>query len=82
MTLTPNQAPIDTMLADETVLDLHRFDEIHLIAIRRLARILPDQPAAIGEEAITEVTAIAWCAIEHQTDKLAQLLSSGDDTLV
>jgi hypothetical protein len=30
--------------------DTHRFDKVHLVAIRRLTRVLPDQPPAVGEE--------------------------------
>src|SRR5690606_7685602 len=35
--------------ADPAVLDVHHFDDVDLLAVRRLPGILPDQPAAVAE---------------------------------
>ena len=50
--MTPHTVPtpIHTVPPDQAVLDLHRFDEVHLIAIGRRAWTLLDQLAAVGEE--------------------------------
>ena len=38
------------MVGDQAVGDIHHFDQVDLIALRCLARILPDQLPAVGEE--------------------------------
>src|SRR5262249_41811375 len=42
--------PINTVMLDQPVGDFHYFYEIYLVAIRRCARILPnEQPLSVGE---------------------------------
>src|ERR1700704_5283941 len=48
--LDTEPAPIDAVAVDQPILDLHHLDEIHLLAVRRRARIFPHQLLAIGEE--------------------------------
>lgn len=43
-------APVDAVSADQSVLDLHDFDEVHLLTVRRLPRILPGGTASVGKE--------------------------------
>jgi len=42
-------APVNAMLLDEAVFNLHRFHKILLVGIGTLARIFPNQPFAIGK---------------------------------
>jgi hypothetical protein len=39
------------MASDETVARLHHLDDVHLIAVGRLAGVFPGQAGAVGEEA-------------------------------
>src|SRR5580704_12752469 len=48
--LEADPAPIDPMVGNQPIRDIHHFDQVDLIALRRFARILPDQLPAIGEE--------------------------------
>lgn len=42
--------PVDAMGSDEAVFDLHDLDEVHLLAVGRLARVLPSRAAPVGKE--------------------------------
>src|SRR5437660_8431676 len=43
-------APIDAMALDQAVtIEIHRFHEIHLLALAGIARVFPNQSLAIGE---------------------------------
>src|SRR4051812_1904334 len=50
--LDAEPAPIDAMSLNETVSDIHHFHEVHLRPVRRRARILPHQSAAVGEKSL------------------------------
>ncbi len=77
--LDAEPAPIDAVATDQSVLDLHRFDEVHLLAVGRLARVLPDQLPAIGEEP-GAMAAPAWRGpLEHDAHKVAQPVAPFDD---
>ena len=43
-------SPIDAMMGNQTVLDIHDLDQIHLVTLRRPARIFPSQLPAVGKE--------------------------------
>src|SRR5262249_42319462 len=40
----PHPAPVHAVMRDQAVADLHHLDDVHLVAVGRLARVLPDQP--------------------------------------
>src|SRR5882757_1871837 len=48
--LETDPSPIDPMVGNKAVRDIHHFDEVDLVALRCLARIFPDQLPAVGEE--------------------------------
>jgi hypothetical protein len=41
-------SPIDAMVGDETVGDLHDLDDVHLLAVRALARVLGLDPEPLS----------------------------------
>lgn len=43
---TAPPTPIDAMMTDQSAHDLHDLDEMHLVALRRLPWVLPDEQAA------------------------------------
>src|SRR6516164_8450046 len=55
--LEADPSPIDPVVGDQAVLKVHDLDEIDLVALRRLARILPHQLAPIGEERVGAIPA-------------------------
>src|SRR3984885_2161447 len=47
--LEADPTPIDAVIGDQSVLEIHGLDDVQLIAFRRLARILPHEARAVGE---------------------------------
>jgi hypothetical protein len=46
-------APINAVPLDQAlIVDLHGFDEVHLLGLPGVARIFPDEPPAVGEIAV------------------------------
>src|SRR6185312_3489737 len=74
-------APIDAVAPDQTVLDLHDLDKVHLLAFRRGAWIFPGQHAAVAEEALLETLALRWVGLEHLCDEVSQVLLAPDDAV-
>src|SRR5205814_3335938 len=49
-------SPINTMPLDQAfIVQFHGFDEIYLIAFWTRARVLPDEPLAIGQVSCSEI---------------------------
>src|SRR5215469_13959934 len=53
--LEPFPSPIDAMVDDQTILDVHRLDQINLFSSRRLAWILPGEKVAGRKVKITAI---------------------------
>jgi hypothetical protein len=74
-------APIDAVALNEPLLvQLHRLDEVHLIAVRGLARILPDQALAVGQIAGAVELARRRLARGDLVQQLLDLSAAADDT--
>src|SRR5216684_96910 len=67
-------SPIDAMVGNEAVRDIHHLYEVDLIALRCLARILPDKLSAVGKEGSGPIPAaqtafrIAKSGLEERPD--------------
>src|SRR5205814_5064878 len=48
--LEADPSPINPVMGDQAISDIHDFDQIHLVTLRRLARIFPGQLPSVGEE--------------------------------
>ena len=76
-------APIHAVPLDPAiVIDLHRLDEVHLLAIRRGARVFPNQLSPIGEKAFTVALPYGRRAGENETDEVAQFVVAFDNAAV
>src|SRR5690606_18744930 len=62
------------MARDEPVADLHHLDEVHLVAVRRLAGVLPDEPGPVGDVPRAVAAARGGLVREHLLDEPPQLL--------
>src|ERR1700744_6293031 len=67
-------APVDAMAADQAVLDLHNFHQLHLLAIGCRARIFPGHDPPVGEEALLEALALRRGGLEHARDEFSQIV--------
>src|SRR5580704_14017193 len=45
----PHPSPVDAVVGDLPVLEIHGLDYVRLVALRGFARILPDQQPPVGE---------------------------------
>ena len=45
----PHPSPVDAVVDDQPVLEIHGLDYVRLVALRRFARILADQQLPVGE---------------------------------
>ena len=48
------------MVGDQPVKDFHHLDDVHLVAVGRLARLLPNQPGAVGKKSGAVPTTLGW----------------------
>src|SRR5262249_21717071 len=71
--------PIDAVAPDQTVLDLHHLDKIHLLTAGLGARIFPHQLAPVGEEAVAVALPAGRGVLEHDPNEIAQLVALFDD---
>jgi hypothetical protein len=76
--LEPTPAPVDAVVADQPVLDLHHLDEIHLFAVGLSPRIFPNQRTPVREESSAIPLACRRLMCEHNLQKCSQLLPSRD----
>ncbi len=73
--LESDPSPIDPMMGDESVGNIHHFNKIDLIALRGCARILPCQLPAVGKErpgsipAAEFVAELAEAGLEERPDR-------------
>src|SRR5215468_7081766 len=74
-------APVHTVIGDPAVLDVHRFEQVELFAVRRLAWILPGQQLAVGEEQPrpVELLEVAPEDLEKVGKQLPDLAASLED---
>src|SRR5262245_24385518 len=74
-------APVDPVIGDQTVLDVHRFEKVDLLAMRRSARILPGQQPAVGKEQTrpVEFAKLVPEDLEEVGEQLPDLAASLED---
>src|SRR5690242_2639946 len=74
-------APVDAMMLDQPVSDLHDFDDVHLLPVAGLPRVFPGHAAAISQEAHAEALPLRRLAGEYPGHERAQVLSPANDSL-
>ena len=67
------------MMPDEAIPELHDLDEIELLAVGADSGIFPDQPVAVGEEAMAMALPLRRLGTEDLLHEGPQCLSSLDD---
>lgn len=72
-------APVNVMGPDESVLDFHHFDKVHLFALGALARVLPGRSVPVGEEAGSVVLADLGRAREYLGQEGPKLVVAAAD---
>jgi hypothetical protein len=72
--------PVHAMMLNQSVLDLHDLDKIHLFAGECLVRVLPHQRVAVGEIAGSESASGGRRTPEHDLDEVAQLAPAANNS--
>jgi hypothetical protein len=73
-------SPIDAVGLNESVLDFHHLDEVHLFAVWSLSRVLPRHPAPVGEEPLAVVLPLVRSAGDDFGKKRTKLVVPMCDT--
>ncbi|HEV7789124.1 MAG TPA: hypothetical protein VGP05_08945, partial [Pseudonocardia sp.] len=55
--------PVDPVVGDQPVADLHHLDDVHLFAVPGGARVLPGQDRAVGQAWKIRATAVAGFSV-------------------
>jgi hypothetical protein len=71
---------IDPVGLNESVLDFHHLDEVHLFAVWSLSRVLPRHPAPIGEKPLAVVLPLVRSACDDFGKKRTKLVVPMCDT--
>lgn len=74
-------APIDTVTLDlPFIVEVHHLDEVHLLALPRVARIFPDQALPIGKVTRAVIQPNRWLALGKLREQRAQLVATTQRT--
>jgi hypothetical protein len=73
-------SPIDAVGLNESVLDFHHLDEVHLFAVWSLSRVFPRHPAPVGEELLAVVLPLVRGASDDFGKKRTKLVVPMCDT--
>ncbi len=74
--LDPAPAPIDFVILNQPVFDVHHFNKIHLLAGGRVARILKDERVPIGEISGPIILAQLRFALGEHLKQLSEFLAA------
>src|SRR6266436_7153698 len=77
--LATEPAPIDTMVPDQVVPDLHYFNKIDLLALRSCSRILPHELFAVSKEAGSVILSGRRLAPGNLLKERANLVATSTD---
>jgi hypothetical protein len=61
----PHPSPVDAVVGDQPVLEIHGLDYVRLVALRGVARILLDQQSPVGEVSPAAEPAVARSGLDH-----------------
>ena len=76
----PAPAPIDAVALNQSdLVQLHGLHEIHLLAVRRCARVLPDQSPSVGQVAGAVILPKRRLALGEQVKQPLQLAASAQN---
>jgi hypothetical protein len=73
-------SPIDAVGLNESVLDFHHLDEVHLFAVWSLSRVRSRHPASVGEEPLAVVRPLLRSASDDFGKKRTKLVVPMSDT--
>src|ERR1700730_12943844 len=80
--LAAEPAPIDTMVPDQVVPDLHHLNKIDLLAVRSCSRILPHELLAVGEKAGSVILSGRRFSFGNLLEERADLVAPATDPRV